>query len=228
MIVTSRAPVRIDFAGGWTDVDLFARGAGGAVLNATINHYVTGRMETSEDALGGMSVTYGCDLPTGSGLGTSSALNVVWLSLIKPCVNSREERRTIAETAFDLETMLDILGGKQDQYAAAFGGFNFLTFGETVCVETLTLPLETVCALESRLVLCYTGRPRLSGSIHENVWSAFRRGVPETVEALYALRDIAVRMKVALIAGEPGRVRGAAVPELDAAEGARPVRDQSR
>ena len=149
MIVTSRAPVRRDFAGGWTDVDVFARGAVGGVLNATINHYVTGRLETAESAgdalrpqghgaLEGLSVAYGCDLPTGSGLGTSSALNVVWLSLIKSRVTSLEERHTIAETAYTLETILGMLGGKQDQYAAAFGGFNFMTFGDTVKVETLS------------------------------------------------------------------------------------------
>ena len=56
-------------------------------------------------------------------------------------------------------------------------------------------------ALEARLVLCYTGKPRLSGNIHENVWSAFRRGVPETVNALYAMRDVAIRMKTVLTDG---------------------------
>ena len=52
MLVTSKAPVRVDFAGGWTDVNIFARGAGGAVVNAAINHYVSGKLETvdPEDA----------------------------------------------------------------------------------------------------------------------------------------------------------------------------------
>src|SRR5579871_2002962 len=172
MIVTSRAPVRVDFAGGWTDVHIFARGAGGAVVNAAINHHVTGKLEVldSEEQEGmplahaassereGLSVAYQSDLPSGSGLGTSSALNVVWLSLVKSQIATDEDRARIAELAYQLEEILGILGGKQDQYAAAYGGFNYMTFGETVQVERLNIAPATVEALESRLVLCYTGK----------------------------------------------------------------------
>ena len=209
MIVTSRAPVRVDFGGGWTDVDIFAHGAGGVVLNATIDKYVTGRIEVMEAGEGaqareGLAVNYGFDLPSGSGLGTSSALNVVWLSLIKSQIAaSDEDRKHIAELAYQLEAMLGILGGKQDQYAAALGGFNLMRFGaEGVEVERLSVPPETVRELETRTVLCYTGKPRLSGSIHENVWGAFRQGNPATLSALYALRDIAERMKTVLLEGD--------------------------
>lgn len=209
MQVTSRVPVRIDFAGGWTDVNNFALGAGGAVVNATINHYVTGQLEVHEEAdlpsiaaREGLSVRYQSDLPSGSGLGTSAALNVCWLSLVKSQIASDEDRARLAELAYQLEEILGILGGKQDQYACAFGGFNSMTFGEKVEVERLSLRPETIAELESRLVLCYTGKPRLSGNIHENVWGAFRRGAPETVKALYALRDIAVRMRTVLLEGD--------------------------
>ena len=216
MLVTSRAPVRIDFAGGWTDVNIFARGAGGAVVNAAINHYVTGKLEVldSEESSGaalasaldrpgpeGISVSYQSDLPSGSGLGTSSALNVVWLSLVKSQITSDADRARIAELAYQLEEMLGILGGKQDQYGSAFGGFNYMTFGEKVTVERLQIPPEMIDSLERRLVLCYTGKPRLSGNIHENVWGAFRRGVPETVNALYYLRNCAIRMRTVLLEG---------------------------
>jgi|SRR5579871_2434403 len=220
MRVTSRAPVRIDFAGGWTDVNIFARGAGGVVVNAAINHYVTGTLEVLDESehggphlshtagVGkeGIGVSYQSELPSGSGLGTSSALNVVWLSLVKSQIATDEDRARIAELAYQLEEMLGILGGKQDQYASAFGGFNAMTFGETVEVERLTVPEEMVAELENRLVLCYTGKPRLSGSIHENVWGAFRRGVPETVNALYSLRDCALRMREALLNSDIGAV----------------------
>src|SRR5438128_2128271 len=134
MIITSRAPVRVDFAGAWTDVNIFARGAGGAVVNAAIDKYVEGRLETVEDPGAGeegMRVSYHSNLPAGSGLGTSSALNVCWLSLIQPEVEAGTEyRKRIAELAYQLEEILGILGGKQDQYAAALGGFNYTTFGE--------------------------------------------------------------------------------------------------
>lgn len=208
MIITSRAPVRVDFAGAWTDVNIFARGAGGAVVNATIDRYVEGRLEIleNENVMGvrpeGIRVSYHCDLPAGSGLGTSAALNVCWLSLVQSQIHPTQEyRERIAELAYQLEEILGILGGKQDQYAAALGGFNYLTFDDRVTVERLNVAPEMVEALERRLVLCYTGKSRLSGNIHENVWGAFRRGVPETVNALYYLRNCAIRMRTVIQEG---------------------------
>lgn len=206
MIITSRAPVRVDFAGAWTDVNIFALGAGGVVVNAAIDKYVEGRLEISEGARAhragpeGIRVSYHCELPSGSGLGTSAALNVCWLGLIQSQLEpTREDRMRIAELAYKLEEILGILGGKQDQYAAALGGINYMQFGETVEVERLDLAPEMIEAMESRLVLAYTGKSRLSGNIHENVWGAFRRGVSKTVNALYALREGAIRMKAALL-----------------------------
>jgi len=208
MVVMSKAPVRIDFAGGWTDVDIFAKGAGGAVLNATIDKYVTGRLETLDGSVGpdgerreGVTISYQSELPAGSGLGTSAALNVVWLSLVKTRITDMEDKKTIADLAYELEAILGILGGKQDQYASALGGFSFMTFGEKVEVEPLKVPPEVVKALEDRLVLCYTGKSRLSGNIHENVWGAYREGVAETVDALYNLRNIAFSMRYVLLSG---------------------------
>lgn len=211
MIVTSRAPVRVDFGGGWTDVDVFAGSVpnGGVVLNAAIDKYVTGRLvrrdeDAGADAREGLDVQYGFDLPSGSGLGTSSALNVVWLSLIKnQMAAGDDEREQIAEIAYRLEGLLGISGGKQDQYAAALGGFNRMTFGVNgVAVERLAVDPAVVAELEARCVLCYTGKPRLSSRIHENVWGAFARGVPETVNALHALRDVALKMKPVLLGGD--------------------------
>ncbi len=205
MIITSRAPVRIDFAGAWTDVNIFSRGAGGAVVNATIDRYVEGRLEIIENdgARGGqpegIKVSYQCDLPSGSGLGTSSALNVCWLSLVQSQVAPDQGAKVrIADLAYKLEEILGILGGKQDQYASALGGFNYFTFGEEVESERIRVSEEMIENLERRLVLCYTGKSRLSSNIHENVWGAFRRGVPETVNALYYLRNCAIRMKKVL------------------------------
>lgn len=203
MIVTSKAPVRVDFAGAWTDVNIFARGAGGAVVNASIDKYVEGRLEVLEDPGAGeegIRVSYHSDLPAGSGLGTSSALNVCWLSLVQSQTKpSQEYRERIAELAYQLEEILGILGGKQDQYASAVGGFNYMTFGEKVEVERLNIAPDMVEELERRLVLCYTGKSRLSSNIHENVWGAFRRGAAETVNALYYLRNCAIRMRTVIL-----------------------------
>ncbi|HEX2998934.1 MAG TPA: hypothetical protein VHR86_01680 [Armatimonadota bacterium] len=210
MLVCSRAPVRIDFAGGWTDVSLFAASAGGAVVSATIDKYVHGRMsvidadEVSVSAAGseGISVSYHSDLPAGSGLGTSATLNVVWLSLVKRQVTSDADRIRIAELSYDLERILGILGGKQDQYSSALGGFNYFTFSETVKVERLTPSPELIAELEDRLVLCYTGKPRLSSNIHQEVWNNYRAGNPATVNALYSLRAVAENMRAVLLAGD--------------------------
>lgn len=209
MIIRSKAPVRIDFAGGWTDVDMFARGAGGAVVNATIDKYVTGKMEifdsipkADESESEGITVSYRSDLPSGCGLGTSSSLNVVWLSLIKSQIASTEDRKVIANLAYELEAILGILGGKQDQYASALGGFNFMGFDDKVEVDRIDVAPATVAEMEDRLVLAYTGKPRLSGNIHEHVWGAYRAGVPETVNALYNLRNVAIRMRTVLETGD--------------------------
>lgn len=211
MIVRSKAPVRIDFAGGWTDVDMFARGAGGAVVNATIDKYVSGRMEildgagaceSPDEEREGIKVSYSSDLPSGCGLGTSSSLNVVWLSLIKSQISSADDRKMIANLAYDLEAILGILGGKQDQYASALGGFNFMNFGDKVDVEPIEVSPDTIAEMEDRLILAYTGKCRLSGNIHEHVWGAYRAGVPETVNALYNLRNVAIRMKTVLENGD--------------------------
>lgn len=205
MLITSRAPVRVDFAGAWTDVGIFARGAGGAVVNATIDKYVHGQFEvheTGDDNIApdeGIRVTYWCDLPSGSGLGTSAALNVCWLSLVQAQVSpDLKQKERIADLAYRLEEILGILGGKQDQYAAAVGGFCYMTFAEEVTVERLRVPSDMLTALEERLVLCYTGKSRLSSNIHQEVWDAFRRGVPATVNALYDLRNCAVRMRTVI------------------------------
>lgn len=207
--------MRIDFGGGWTDVETFAHAAGGAVVNAKIDRYVTGTLEAVEEGVAGpappehgeghegLRIAYGLELPAGSGLGSSAALNVVWLSLVNRRVVGDEDRKRIAELAYGLEAMLGILGGRQDQYAAALGGFNLMRFGAGgVEVEPLAVPAAAVRELEARSLLCSTGQPRLSGSIHEHVWGAFRAGRPETVRALYGLREVALAMVPTLLAGD--------------------------
>ncbi|HEX8552651.1 MAG TPA: hypothetical protein VF681_13970 [Abditibacteriaceae bacterium] len=204
MRILSRAPVRIDFAGAWTDVKFFAHSFGGATCNAGIDRYVAGQTIIGEhDAPGGgrapegIAVTYETDIPAGSGLGTSSALNVVWLSLAAGrAPQNSEERARIAEQAYEVETVLGILGGKQDQYAAAFGGFHVFEFEEDkVQAHPIAISPGTIAELESRLVLCYTGQARLSSNLHEQVWGGFRAGKREVVESLFLLRDSAWRAK---------------------------------
>lgn len=210
MIIESRAPVRIDFGGAWTDVKYFAHPFGGATTNAAINRYVTGRTVSGEGAAvdgqstsEGISVNYETDIPAGSGLGTSSALNVVWLSLASGRnPQNVDDRARIAEQAYEVETVLGILGGKQDQYAAAFGGFNLFEFEESgVKVHPINIAPEHISLLENHITLCYTGQARLSSNLHENVWGGFREGKRDVVDSLFTLRDSAYRAKDILESG---------------------------
>ncbi len=198
MHIQCKAPVRVDFAGAWTDVKFFADAFGGATVNAGINHYVTGQTRSGAHAPGeGICVNYETEIPAGSGLGTSSALNVAWLSLARGHQpRNREERGQIAEQAYQVETVLGILGGKQDQYAAAFGGFHLYEFeADKVRAIPINITRESAGELNSLLTLCYTGQARLSSNLHSNVWNAFRAGNPAVVQSLFALREAAYRAR---------------------------------
>ena len=94
-------------------------------------------------------------------------------------------------------------GGKQDQYAAAVGGVNFLEFNDpAVAVSPLRLAQGVVNELEKHLVLCYTGKSRVSGNIISAVMNAYQQGVPSTTRALHRLKEIAREMKSALLRGD--------------------------
>src|SRR3990167_2935770 len=135
VIKRASAPIRIDFAGGTTDIKPFTHTHGGAVLNATINHYVYGKLIARNDST---KLEYHADIPTSSGLGTSSAMNVVWTALI----TRLKDKKEIAENVFRIEqaTSSSRVNGKQDMYASAFGGINFMEFKkDNVIIEKLNL-----------------------------------------------------------------------------------------
>jgi len=243
----SRAPVRIDFAGGWTDVELFCTDKPGYVVNAAITIYsyaslreqthrplvsknltlysadydatveaptvyklaYDGKADLVKAALKRMYLEPGFDLvtrsesPLGSGLGGSASMGVAALGVLaaykQECLLGRE----LAELASLIEREeLHIRGGKQDHYASALGGISFMEFrGPTVIHSRLNVPREVVAELQKNLVLCYTGKSRVSGDIHECVTQAFTRREPKTLEAMDSLRRITVSMKLALMRG---------------------------
>lgn len=203
MKLACRVPLRIDLAGGWSDIPPFARREGGAVLNVAIAHYVTGEIERDERADGGgLRISYGLDLPAGGGLGSSAALSVAWLALVRANMGRPLDRVELARDACELGALLGILGGKQDEYAAALGGVNLMRFDDAVRVETLDLPAGVRADLESGLVLCYSGHPRLSGDIHDRVWGAYERGEERVAVHLRELRDVALAMRDELLRGD--------------------------
>jgi D-glycero-alpha-D-manno-heptose-7-phosphate kinase len=252
MIFRSRAPVRIDFAGGWTDVAQFAVGRPGAVTNAAITiysyaslvpHASNERASSARDASvkiyssdydtyveaeeigkleydgnidlvkaaikqmgvpGGFEIATQSRAPAGSGLGTSAAMGVALIGALGKYGGKYMVDYEVAEMASHIERAeLGIRGGKQDHYTSALGGVNFLEFeGERVRYSRLSLPQELIFELEKNLVLCYTGKSRLSGDIHASVASNFDNGEPETVAAIDELKTIAYKMRTALIAGD--------------------------
>ena len=155
-----RAPVRIDFAGGTTDIKPFTDIYGGAVLNATINRYVFGSLIATDYFT---KLEYHANIPTSSGLGTSSAMNDVWVALI----THMKDKEKISQSVFKIEQSISesAVNGKQDMYAACYGGINFMEFkGDKVNIQKLNLKDDLIKELENRLVLIYSGKPHLSGN----------------------------------------------------------------
>jgi D-glycero-alpha-D-manno-heptose-7-phosphate kinase len=201
MTKQARAPLRIDLAGGWTDVPEFADAEGGAVVNVTINKFVRG---TIHDDV----VTFAHDTTAG-GLGSSAAEHVVTHALRNPDADLDD----IAEAAFAAERSAGVIGGRQDQYAACYGGLSFMTFRAgtrdrgPVAIERLEMPEPLLRGLEKRLVLVDSGVSRLSGQIHEAVWAAFARHDDAVTGALLALKQYGRAMRDALAAADFGGVR---------------------
>jgi D-glycero-alpha-D-manno-heptose-7-phosphate kinase len=204
-----RAPLRIDFAGGWTDVPLYAEREGGAVLSAAITRYVRGYIARPEGdgVLRAIRsdrsyVSYSLDAPPGSGLGASAAQTVVWVTLVKSSVANVSDRREIAEMAWQVSNVLGLTGGKQDEYASALGGIALYKFGQSVEVDRLDADTALMNALRDRLVLVYSGIPRISSHVHEGVWSRYRAGDKSVAAALSTLKRLAVDMRESLRAGD--------------------------
>jgi D-glycero-alpha-D-manno-heptose-7-phosphate kinase len=196
MIVTASAPVRIDLAGAWTDCSPFSDTFGGATVTIAVAPRVFGTLETREnrDAIiepgEGVTVSYHSPVPTGAGLGSSAAMNVVWLAMVRRAdTGSLAEKLRIAELAFKAEQMLGIMGGRQDQYSSACGGVRLYRFtAEGTEVVDPPVPDDCKQGVLERLVLLYTGRSRFSSKIHEDVWARFAAGDRDVLSALFELR----------------------------------------
>lgn len=239
----ARAPLRLSFCGGGTDVSPYPEEHGGMVLSATINQYAYASLRPRRDSkltlasldydivarydhprrirfdgsldlikavVRAMKVKRGADLwvhsdaPPGSGLGSSSTLVVALIGVIGQWLGRPLESYEVAELAYRIERVdMKLAGGRQDQYAAAFGGFNFIEFlGDQTIVTPLRIRRDVLQEIEYRLLLCYMGQTRQSAKIIDRQTAAYRSGKKPVVQALHRLKQETLEMKRALLLGD--------------------------
>jgi D-glycero-alpha-D-manno-heptose-7-phosphate kinase len=238
--IRSRAPVRISFGGGGSDVTHYFSKIAGAVINTAISIYSHATMKvvddlsiyiesldlgetltapTLDDALAqpgsfglvlailkvvrpkfGFELYLHSDCKIGSGLGGSATLCATVLGCFNILRKDQWDRHELAEIAFEAERLhLGISGGWQDQYAAVFGGFNFLEFdAKQNVVNPMRIPQETLLELEESLVLCDTGIAHHSGDIHQDQKETMRsdsvrQKVEENVALTYDIKNYLLR-----------------------------------
>ena len=233
--VRARAPLRLGFAGGGTDVSPYCEMFGGYVLNATINMFAHCSIEVRNDQkvkfvaldygqefetdtgaelapsgllalhkavyrrivrqfLGGASlpvtVMTASDAPAGSGLGSSSTLVVAMIEAYRELLALPLGEYDVAHLAYHIERVdVGQAGGRQDQYAATFGGINFIEFtAEHAIVNPLRIRQSTLMELEAMLVLYLTGISRESAKIITEQSASLRSGHEASLEAMHQIR----------------------------------------
>jgi D-glycero-alpha-D-manno-heptose-7-phosphate kinase len=238
--VRSRAPVRVSFGGGGSDVTHYFANSSGAVINSAISIYSHATMrvradsrivinsldfgtklvaENLDDALSkegpfgliqsllhvvqpqyGFELSLNSDFAVGSGLGGSATISAVVLGCFNELRKDQWSQYELAEIAFQAERLhLGIAGGWQDQYAAVFGGFNFIEFNaDENIVNPIRVHSDIALELEESLILCNTGIKHHSGDIHENqkemmTSESVRNLVNTNVELTYSTRKYLLR-----------------------------------
>lgn len=145
------------------------------------------------------------DAPAGSGLGTSSTLVVAIIGAFTEWLKLPLGEYDIAHIAFEIERLeMKMSGGKQDQYAGTFGGFNFMEFfkDDKVIVNPLRIRQRNKLELENNLLLYYTGTSRLSSQIIDSQIKNVGLKEAKSIEAMHQLKEQAIQMKEALLRGE--------------------------
>ena len=153
------------------------------------------------------------DLPPQSGLGASGAVGVATLAVLHYACGIELSPAELAYLAFIVERKdLGYPGGSQDQYGAAFGGFNYLTFHDPIVhVEQLAGKFSTdlpqlrqsiITELEERLLLIYTGTPHFSPNIHADIHAAYHQTNSPTKHAMHQLKQLADKGRQVLLAGD--------------------------
>ncbi len=152
----------------------------------------------------GFRLTTVVDAPAGSGLGSSSTLVVAIIGVFSEWLNLPLGEYDVAQMAYDIERVeLAMAGGKQDQYAATFGGVNFMEFykDNKVIVNPLRIKPEYLYELEHNLVLYFTATSRLSSTIIEAQSKNVTDKNEKSIDAMHHLKEQAQMMKEAMLMG---------------------------
>ena len=171
---------------------------------------IDGQLDLIKAVVKALKVRKGADLwvhsdaPPGSGLGSSSTLVVALIGVLNEWSKRETSGYETAELAYRIERVdLGLAGGRQDQYAAAFGGFNLIEFSaDATLVNPLRIRDDVIRELEYRLLLCYMGQTRQSAKIIERQVSSYKEGHSPTVEGLHHLKKRTLEMKKALLLGD--------------------------
>ncbi|WP_428564185.1 MAG: SIS domain-containing protein [Solidesulfovibrio sp. DCME] len=242
-MIISKAPVRLSFGGGGTDLPAYYERHGGAVLSVTIDKYFYTIIEPTKDGpveivssdyqlhqriqnmakanlgdalkipkavlrrygvTGGVYMALKGDVPTGSGLGLSGTVTVSIVQAVATFMGENPGKADLASIASEIEIgALRRPIGMQDQYAAAYGGLNFMTFSKDgVEVTPLGLDPGLVATLERRLLLFHTGASRDSASILAGQKKSTEASDTGVIAALDGLKGQAYRMRDALAVGD--------------------------
>lgn len=238
-----RSPLRISLAGGGTDLPVYYRQYGGAVINTAIDRYFFVHLKTQNSngleiasadfrtffrhdgnyplswegdlelpravlqqfgIVRGLQLFIASEIPPGTGLGSSSAVSVGLIKALITACGLDWSPHQIAELASYIE--IEKLGspiGKQDQYAAAFGGLNLIHFeADSTRVTPLEVSLQTRTRLERSLLLFYTGQSRQANDILRRQSEASSRETGNTLRALHRVKAMVPEVRSCLEAGD--------------------------
>ena len=169
-----------------------------AVYNRLINNYNGGNPVA-------LKITTYSDAPRGSGLGGSSTLVVAIIKGFDEFFKIGLDDYQIAHLSYEIERIdCGFSGGRQDQYSATFGGFNFMEFSSDnrVLVNPLRIRNWIRCELENSLILHYTGKSRVSAKIIDDQVSSIQGKQGTSIEEMHKIKSSALHMKEALLRGD--------------------------